>query len=427
MDQNRRVVISGLGVIASNGVGLNNFEDALRNGKSGIKFIPELRELKFNCQVGGVPQNVDERLHDYFTEGDLIGMGKAMIYTGIAALDAYTDAGLKIPEYDSDEINWDTGAIVGTGLGGIDVISETIIPKVDAGKTSRMGSSIVEKTMCSSITAKLAGLLALGNNVTTNSSACSTGTEAIIHSYHRIKSGQAERMLAGGTEISSPYLWSGFDSMKVLNKNFNDAPEQASRPMSQTASGFIPGSGSGVLFLESLTSAEKRGARIYAEILSGTLNCGGHRLGGSMTAPNSVGVQKNIRTCLEMAGVAPEEIDYINGHLTATSFDPIEIDNWSKALNLTGNKFPYINSTKSLIGHGLGAAGGIESIATILQLFNGFLHKSLNCEDLHEKIQPYEEKVLRETKNKSIQIAIKSSFGFGDVNASLIFKKWSEN
>ena len=427
MTQDRRVVVTGLGVVAPNGVGLADFEDALRNGKSGIRFIPKLQELKFGCQVGGIPPSVDEILGNYFNQEDLVGMNEGMIYTGLAAIDAYKDADLDVPAYDSDEINWDTGAMVGTGLGSIDVIAETIIPKVDAGKVTRMGSTIVEKTMCSSVSAKLGGILALGNNVTTNSSACTTGTEAIIYSYYRIKSGQAEKMLAGGTEISSHYLWSGFDSMKVLNKNFNDLPEKASRPMSQTAGGFIPGSGSGILFLESLESAQKRGVRIYAEILGGTLNCGGHRLGGSMTAPNSIAVQKNIMACVEMAGIRPEEVDYINGHLTATFADPVEISNWSKALGRKGNEFPYVNSTKSMIGHGLAAAGSLESVATIVQLYKGFMHKSLNCEDLHEKIKPFEEKVVHKTIKKDIQIAMKSSFGFGDVNGSLIFKKWSEN
>ena len=427
MEQNKRVVVTGMGVVAPNAIGLDNFEDALRNSKSGIRFIPELEELKFGCQVGGIPPNIDGVLNDYFIQEELLGMSEGMIYTGIAAIDAYKDAGLQVPAYNSGEVNWDTGAMVGTGLGSIDVIAKTIIPQVDSGRVARMGSTVVEKTMCSSISAKLAGIFALGNNVTTNSSACTTGAEAIIYSYHRIKSGQAEKMLAGGTEIGSPYLWSGFDSMRVLNKNFNDSPDKASRPMSQTADGFIPSAGSGILFLESLRSAEKRGACIYTEILGGTLNCGGHRLGGSMTAPNPVAVQKNIKDCVKMAEISPQEIDYINGHLTATFADPIEINNWSTALDLVGNRFPYINSTKSLIGHGLAAAGSMECVATILQLHKGFLHKSLNCEDLHEKIKPFEEKVVRKTVNKDINIAMKSSFGFGDVNGSLIFKKWSED
>ena len=427
MAEKRRVVITGMGIIAPNAVGLSEFEDALRNAKSGLRKIPEMEELNFSCQVGGVPSHarVEAKTKEYFSDEDLLGMNRGMVYTGIAAIEAYQDAGLKNPPYDLEEVNWDTGAIIGTGLGSIDVISETIIPQVDAGKIKRMGSSIIEKTMCSAISAKMAGLFALGNNVSTNSSACTTGTEAIIYASQRIQWGLADRMFAGSSELYSPYLWAGFDSMRVLNRKHNENPHQASRPMSQSASGFIPASGSGVLFLESLDSAQKRNARIYAEVIGSGLNCGGQRMSGSMTAPNPTGVQRNIRTALEMAEIQGEQIDYINGHLTSTFADPMEVNNWREALAVPPNKLPFINSTKSLIGHGLGAAGSMEAIATILQLHKGFLHKSLNCEDLHERIQPYAASILTQGKEKiDLKIAMKASFGFGDVNGSLIFKKW---
>ncbi len=424
-ENNRRVVITGLGVVAPNAIGLVEFEDSLRNHKSGIRHIPELEELKFGCQVGGVPQLTEEKINTYFTEEELMGMSQSMIYAGIASIEAYKDSGLEVPDRNSDEVNWDTGAILGTGVASIDIVASTVVPKVNAGKTLRMGSTLIEKIMCSATSAKIAGIFALGNNVSTNSSACTTGSEAVIYAYHRIKSGLADKMFAGGTESYSPYIWSGFDSMRVLNKNYNDTPEKASRPMSASAGGFIPGSGSGILFLEELESAQKRDARIYAEILAGFLNCGGHRQGGSITAPNPIGVQKNIRTCLEAAKLHPEEVDYINGHLTATFADPIEINNWHKGLKLPENIFPYVNSTKSLVGHCLGAAGGIECVATILQLHGEFIHGSANCEDLHEKIHPYEQYIVQKTKKKSIQVAMKSSFGFGDVNGSLAFRKWS--
>ena len=172
--------------------------------------------------------------------------------------------------------------------------------------------------MGSGVSARVSGLLALGNQVTSNSSACSTGAEAVVEGYQRIQAGLAERMLCGGTEGSSHYTWGGFDSMRVLCRKFNDEPEKASRPLSASAAGFVPGSGAGILHLESLESAESRGARIYAEVLGGALNCGGHRSGGSMTAPNPVGVQRCIREAVGAAGIQPHEIDAINGHLTAS-------------------------------------------------------------------------------------------------------------
>ncbi|MDH5721535.1 MAG: beta-ketoacyl-[acyl-carrier-protein] synthase family protein [Spirochaetia bacterium] len=420
----RRVVVTGLGVIAPNGHGLEEFENALRKSVSGIRFIDKLAELKFGCQVGGIPESVENKLPNYFTEEELLAMNEGMIYTGIAGIDAWKDAGLNVPEKNGDVVNWDAGCAVGVGLGGMDTISEKLIPKIAAGKVRRMGSTMVEQCMTSAITAKLSGLLALGNQVTTNSSACNTGTEAIVDSYNRIKFGLADKMLAGGAEGSSPYTWGGFDGMKVLCSDFNDTPQEASRPMSESAGGFIPGSGCGILLLESLESAEKRGARIYAEIIGSSLNCGGHRMGGSMTAPNPTSVQNCIKNAMNEAGITGDQVDAINGHLTATMADPIEVDNWSKGLNRSADNFPYINSTKSLIGHCLGAAGSIESVASVLQLHKGFVHKSLNCEDLHEKIQPYAKSVVQETKDVDIKILAKASFGFGDVNGCIIYKKW---
>jgi 3-oxoacyl-(acyl-carrier-protein) synthase len=276
--------------------------------------------------------------------------------------------------------------------------------------------------MSSSVSARLSGFLSLGNQVTTNSSACSTGTEAILMGFERIKSGKAEKMLCGGAEGSSPYIWAGFDAMRVLNTGKNDEPKKASRPMSATAGGFIPGAGAGILFLENLDSAEKRGARIYGEILGGAINAGGQRNGGSMSAPNPEGVQKCIRMALKEAGVSSQDVDVINGHLTATMADPLEISNWAAALNRSPEKFPYINSTKSLVGHCLGAAGGVECVASVLEIYKQFVHASINCDDLHKKILPYEKSIVRETIDTPVHILAKASFGFGDVNSCIIMK-----
>lgn len=420
----KRVVVTGLGVITSNGHGLDEFENSLRNSVSGIRFLENLQELNFACQVGGVPLNIEEKFKEYFSEESLLAMNEAMRYAGIASMDAWRDAGLTVPESGDDNVNWDTGAVIGAGLGGMDTIGNLVVPKVNDKKVRRMGSTAVEQTMGSSVSAKIGGLLAIGGQLTSNSSACNTGTEAIIEAYYKIKHGYFDKMLAGGVEGSSPYIWGGFDAMKVLNSSSNDAPEKASRPMSASSGGFIPGSGAGVLYLESLESAEKRGAKIYAEILAGALNCGGQRMGGSMTAPNATSVQRCIKTAIQYAGIQPGDIDYINGHLTGTMADPKEINNWVTALGATPENFPMINSTKSLIGHCLGAAGSIETVGALLQMKKGFIHKSLNCEDLHEQIQPYAKSVAQQTVEKEINILAKASFGFGDVNGCLIFKKW---
>jgi 3-oxoacyl-(acyl-carrier-protein) synthase len=308
----------------------------------------------------------------------------------------------------------------------MDTIATKLVPKTDAGRVSRLGSAMVEQVMSSGNSARVAGLLGLGNQVTTNSSACNTGTEAVVDAFLRIREGRAERMLAGGSEGHSKYIWAGFDAMKVLNRSRNDAPSLASRPMSASAAGFVPGSGAGVLMLESLASAETRGARIYAEVLGGFVNCGGHRMGGSMTAPNPVGVERCIRGAIAMAGVAPRNIGAINGHLTATFADPHEVANWSRALDLPPERMPLIQSTKSLIGHALGAAGGIECVASVLQIFRGFVHGSVNCEDVHPDLEKFASRIVHATLDvPDLEIMAKASFGFGDVNGCVVFRKFS--
>ena len=418
------MVVTGLGVIAPNGHGLDAFERALRNGESGIRFVPELAELKFGCQVGGVPQNVEEIQGRYLSDEELYAMNPNMIYAAIAAIDAWTHAGLEriAPDQAPD---WSTGAVLGTGIGGIDTIAEKLVPKTDAGKVARLGSTMVEQIMSSGNSARVAGILGLGNQVGTNSSACNTGTEAVVEAFLRVREGRAERMLAGGSEGHSKYIWAGFDAMKVLCRTKNDAPAEASRPMSASAAGFVPGSGAGVLMLESLESARARGAEILAEVLGGHVNCGGHRQGGSMTAPNPESVQRCIRSAVAMAGVRPEEIDLINGHLTATFADPHEVSSWSKALGLPPDRMPRIQSTKSLIGHALGAAGGIECVASVLQIARGFAHGSINCQDLHPEIAPFAARIQQRTEEVPVRVVAKASFGFGDVNGCVVFRNFT--
>ena len=419
-----RVVITGMGIVAANAHGLEAFEQALREGRSGIRFHEKLRDLGFGCQVGGVPQVSDELKHQYFSEETLRALNSSMVYASIAAIDCWRDAGFTVPEPGSDEVDWDTGAIIGTGIGGVDTVGEWVVPKVNEGKVRRIGSTSVEQTMASSVSACVGGMLALGGQVTTNSSACTTGTEAIVEAFHKVRAGRAVRVMAGGAEGSSHYIWAGFDAMRVLARQWNDRPQAASRPMSASAGGFVPSSGAGLLMIESLSSATARGARIYAEVLGGHVNCGGQRGGGSMTAPNPEGAKRCIHAALRCAGIAPGDVDAINGHLTATMADTLEVGTWQRALGRAPEAFPWINSTKSLIGHGLGAAGGIESVASVLQVSRGFVHGSINCEDLHPDLAPFADRIPHATVDVSPRVVAKASFGFGDVNGCLLFGRW---
>jgi 3-oxoacyl-(acyl-carrier-protein) synthase len=422
---NKRVVITGMGVVAPNAHGLDAFTQALREGRSGIRWVPELAALNFSCQIGGVPQDFEPVRKRYFDHEKLLSINDNIGYASVSAIDAWTDAGFAVPDAEDDRVDWDTGVIAGSGIGGMDTIARTVVPMVNEGKVRRMGSRIVEQVMNSGTSARIAGLLALGNQATSNSSACSTGNEAILEGLWRIRSGRAKRILAGGSEGASPYIWAGFDAMRVICRKFNDQPEAASRPMSASASGFVPGSGGALLLLEDLETALARGARIYAEVLGGAVNCGGHRMGGSITAPNPEGVRRCIQSALDDAGIGPGDIDAINGHLTATFADPVEVRNWSQTLRRGPEAFPYINSTKSLIGHCLGAAGAIECVAVVLQLYRGFLHPSVNCDDIHPEIAPFTDRIPRTCVNHGeLKIIAKAGFGFGDVNSCLFFKKW---
>ncbi len=421
---NKRVVITGLGVLAPNGVGLHLFTHAIKNGISGIKHDAELERLQFSCQIAGKPNISTELSLNYFSELELRNFNSSgILYGVIAGIDAWKDAGLSMEI--KEEPDWDSGTLFGTGTSGIDKFRESIY-KIDDFQTRRLGSTAVAQTMNSGVSAYLGGKLGLGNQVSTNSSACTTGTESILMAFERIKSGQAKRVLAGSTSDSGPYIWGGFDAMKVCTFKHNDSPEKGSRPLSETASGFVPGSGAGALVLEDLETALARGARIYAEVLGGNINSGGQRGQGTMTAPNSTAVQKCITKALENSGIHANQIDAINGHLTATSKDSLEISNWSQALNRKGIDFPYINSLKSMVGHCLSAAGSIESVASILQLYHGFIFPNINCEDLHPEISSLIDpsRIPQQLIEKELTIIAKASFGFGDVNGCVIFKKY---
>ena len=421
-----RVVITGLGVVAPNGVNLQEFSSAIKNGKSGITFHQHLKDKGFSCCIGGIPTVSEEKKATYLTALQLRGFNSTSILYGcMAGIDAWKDAGFSLDE--NSNLDYDTGLIFGTGTSGIEKFREAIY-KIDDQKVRRLGSTSVVQTMASGISAYLGGILGLGNQVTTNSSACTTGTEAFLLGFERIKNGKAKRMLVGSSSDSSLYTWGGFDAMRVMSYKHNETPEKGSRPMSETAAGFVPGSGAGALVLESLESALARNVTIYAEVLGGNINSGGQRNGGTLTAPNSEAVQKCITDAMLDSNIVSDKIDVINGHLTATSKDDLEIENWTKALRRKGNDFPYINSLKSMVGHCLAASGAIEMVAAVLQIKEQFVFPNINCEDVHPEISALicKDKIPTKIIKRDINILAKASFGFGDVNACVIFKKYIE-
>ena len=422
----KRVVITGLGVVAPNGTNVPDFLHAIQNGVSGIRFVPQYEELKFNCQVSGMPEFEWDLLRNYITETSLYGLkGKGIAFGIKAALDAWMDAGNEIV---SEETLWDTGCIFGSSVADTDVIKNAIT-RVDARESKKLGSRVVEQIMNSGVTAYISGRLGLGNKIISNSSACATGTQAILMGYEYIKFGMAKRMVVGSSEYVDQYVFGAFDSMRVLSRKFNDQPERASRPMSMSAGGFVPGSGAGALILEDLDYALARNATIYGEILGGSNNSGGQKGNGTMTAPGAAGVVRCIKEALDISNTSPDAIDLISGHLTATMADKFEIQNWVDGLGRRGDDFPLINSLKSMVGHSLSAAGSIETVAAVLQLKHNFVHPNINVEDPNPEIIDLisENNLPVKMVNKEINVIAKANFGFGDVNACLIISKYNNN
>jgi 3-oxoacyl-(acyl-carrier-protein) synthase len=430
----RRIVVTGLGVVAPNGVGLAAYREALRSGRSGITFHETLRESNFACQIGAVPPLSEEDVLRVLPYSTYHKLSEAMVYAAMAAVECARSSGETIDlEHLDTPVQWRTGAVIGSGLGaGIDFLYEDFFPVIRRAPEAEpgrgalpVGADSVPKVMASGVSATVGKLLGLGGQVTTNSSACTTGTEAIFEGYKNLVLGYADSMYVGGAEGSHHSLWAGFDAMRdVLCSTFNEAPALGSRPMSATACGFVPGSGAGVLRLEALETALARGAPILCELVSAYCNSGGQRDGGTMTFPNPEGVIRCIRTVLEDSGVAAGEISLINGHLTSTLADPLEVGNWARALQVELAKLPLIQSTKSMVGHALGAAGAMEAVAVVDQIAKGYVHPSINCEDVHPAIRPAEASIPRRLLEKDLHWVIKASFGFGDVNGALVFRRF---
>lgn len=417
-----RVVVTGLGVVAPNGVGKEEFNESIKLGKSGIKSIQELITLGLSCHLGGIPEikgeynSIPRKLVNTIEASNLI-------YGIMAGLEAWEDAGLQT----NNDVDWSSGVIMGLQMSDGRIV-KTIFDKINTNNLRKLSARTAEQAITSSLSAYLSGLLGLGNCAISNSSACSTGTEAVLLGYNRIRSGEAKRILVGSSESNSPLIWVALDHINALNTDSNDKPTEASKPLSNNAKGFIPACGAGALVLESLDCALERNAVIYAEISGGASNCGGQRNGGTMTKPNPEGIKRCIEKAIDSAKIDPSEIDLISGHLTGTFADPLEVKVWSEALKVDAKDFPNINSLKSMTGHCLAAAGSIECVAAVLQLYNSFIHPTINCTDIHAEILKYLDpnKISLNYIHKEIQYVIKGSFGFGDLNSCLIFKRYDD-
>jgi 3-oxoacyl-[acyl-carrier-protein] synthase-1 len=405
----RRVVITGLGIVSSLGNNKQEVTTALREGKSGIEFIPEYEELGFRSHVAGtvninIEELIDRKLRRF--------MGNSAAYNYIAMKEAVEDSGLE----DDMVSNVRTGLIAGSGGAS----TENVALAVDTLRTKglrRVGPYMVPRTMSSTNSACLATPFKIHGVNYSISSACSTSAHCIGNGSELIQFGKQDIVFAGGGEELHWTLSLMFDAMGALSSKYNDTPETASRPYDATCDGFVIAGGGGMVVLEELEHAKARGAKIYAELVGYGATSDGY----DMVQPSGEGAVR----CMQQAMTTVDgPIDYINAHGTSTPVgDMRELEAMRKVF---GGNIPKISSTKSLSGHSLGAAGVHEAIFSLLMMQEDFLAASANISELDPEGADFP--IIREhIDNAGVNTMMSNSFGFGGTNATLVFKRWQDS
>lgn len=402
----RRVVVTGLGAVSSIGANIDEITDSLRRGRSGICGAPEYAELGFRSHVHGpVPvepsEHIDRKLLRF--------MGNAAAYSYLAMRQAVADAGLTQEDISKPRV----GLIVGSGGAS----TENQVRAVDTLRQKgmrRVGPYMVTRTMGSTTSACLGTAFKILGVCYSISSACATSAHCIGNACEQIQLGKQDMMFAGGGEEVHWSMSMLFDAMGALSSKFNDTPEQASRPYDAARDGFVISGGGGMLVLEELEHAQRRGAPIYAELVG----YGATGDGYDMVQPSGEGAARCMRMALQSA---PAPVDYINAHGTSTPVgDTRELEAIAEVF---GREVPRISSTKSLTGHALGAAGVHEAIYTLLMQREGFISASANISELDPAAADLP--IVRERLDQTpMEIVMSNSFGFGGTNATLIFKRW---
>lgn len=402
----RRVVVTGMGIVASIGNDIPAVLQSLKDARPGIVAAPDYAQLGFRCQVHGAPQLDPFEILDRRTTRF---MGKGAAWNYIAMQEAIAMAGLE----EADIKNPRTGIIMGSGGPS----TRTVVEAADITREKgpkRIGPLAVPKAMSSTASATLATPFGIKGINYTISSACATSKHCIGNAYEQIQMGKQDIVFAGGHEDLDWTLSNLFDAMGAMSSDFNATPERASRAYDRDRDGFVIAGGAGVLVVEELEHAKARGANILAEIVGYGATSDGY----DMVAPSGEGAERCMRMALETVG-AP--VDYINPHATSTPVGDAKEMDALRAVFGTGDKCPPISATKSLTGHSLGATGVQESIYCILMMQHRFLCESANIENLDPVFDDMP--ILRKRRdNADIGIALSNSFGFGGTNATLVFK-----
>lgn len=417
----KRVVVTGLGAVTPIGSDVPTFWDGLLSGVSGAKPITLFDTTNFKTQFACEVKNFDAE--NYMDRKEVRKFDRYALFAMAAAQEAVEDSELESESLNRDRI----GVIVGSGIGGISTFEEEVGYYVQNKERGPKFNPFFIPKMIGDIAA---GHISMkygfrGPNFGTVS-ACASSTHSIIDAFNYIRLGKADAFVCGGAEAAICEAgFAGFNAMHALSTR-NDSPETASRPFSKSRDGFVMGEGSGILIVEELEHALKRGAKIYAEIVGGGMSADAYHLTASH--PEGLGAKLVMRSALEEAGMQPEDVDYINVHGTSTPVgDPSEL----KAIKEVFGDHAYkmnISSTKSMTGHLLGAAGAIETIAAILAIKNSIIPPTINHEkdDLDENIDYNLNLTFNKAQSREVNVALSNTFGFGGHNACVLVKKFKE-
>lgn len=414
----KRVVVTGMGIVSCFGTDVDFFYEQLLAGRSGVVPIKEFPCEDYPTRFAASVQNFD--IGDYIDKKQARRIDPFMRYAMVAGKKSLEMSGLTGEAFDRlDKAR--CGVLIGSGMGGMSTFSDGVETLLTKGfkKLTPFFVPFIITNMGGALLAMDLGFMGPNYSIST---ACATANNCIYSAAEHIRSGEADVMICGGSEAPIiPIGLAGFVACKALSER-NDAPEQASRPWDKNRDGFVMGEGAGVLVLESLEHAQARGATILAEYLGGAVSCDAYH----MTSPreDGLGVSLCIEKALADAGIAKEEVNYINAHATSTpAGDLCEVAAIRKIFGSSLGKIK-MNGTKSMIGHGLGAAGGMEAIASIKAILTGMLHPTINLINPEEQVEGID-LVPNVAKPHQVQVALSNSFGFGGHNSSILFAPFS--
>ncbi len=410
----RRVVVTGVGAITPIGLGVRNYWQGLIEGRNGIDLITRFDTTKFDTKFAGEVKNFNPE--DYLDKKSIRRLDPFAQYALVTAIMAMEDTGLDLENINRDRF----GVIYGSGIGGMKTLQEQHFQFFNGNDPHKISPFFVPMMISDIAAGQISIKFGLKGPNYATTSACATASHAIADSFVMIQRGSADLMMCGGSEAAITEISiGGFNSMKAIS-TWNDRYKEASRPFDKDRNGFVMGEGAGTLVLEEYEHAKKRDAKIHGEIVGIGLTGDAHHI--TAPAPEGEGAYRSMKEALRDADVMSEEVDYINAHGTSTQLNDINETKAIKALFGSHVNDLVISSTKSMTGHLLGAAGGIEAIATLLAIENSIIPPTINLTNPDPECD-LNYSPLKPTK-KEIRYAISNTFGFGGHNASLLFKKF---